>query len=70
MRTMTSTHREIKGRAETNADSEQGRRKAQIRDGIITVVERDVVEGFGNRVVGWGIGDVKVRGGGRACQVR
>ena len=58
---------ESEGGAETDGDFEEGGRKARIRNSGIAVEERDVVEGgFGDGVIGWGIGDVKVRGGSRA----
>ena len=60
-------HTESEGRAETDGDLEEGRRKAGVPDSGIVVVERDVVEGgLGDGVIGWKISDVKVRGGGRA----
>ena len=60
-------HTESEGRAETDGDFEEGRRKAGVPDSGIVVVERDVVEGgLGDGVIGWKISDVKVRGGGRA----
>ena len=62
-----SAKTESEGRSKTDADFGESRRKARIRDSGIAVVERDVVEGgFGDGVIRRGIGDVKVRGGGRA----
>lgn len=48
---------ESEGHAETDGDFEEGGRKARVRDSGIVVVERDIVEGgFGDGVIGWGIG--------------
>ena len=59
--------RESEEYAKTKYRLKNGRGKALIRDSGIAVVERDIVEGgFGDGIIGWGIGDVKVRRGGRA----